>query len=597
MLIPTLTLLLQTAMPAPLSPDSVEALRKEAERAERAYEILLRRLAPETRSWSSGGQCDEIVGRFCLRFGEGEPPPMPPEPEGVDNARSRAVETLRGAFSAAPGDPHIAGVLLRFLVEDSREEEAISAARTFAWATEEKAWGHMLLGFTLHYAGQDSAAGREFDQAIAAFDEEDRERFTDIGVLLDYDERRLYEDLEDGEQRRYEAEFWRLSDALYLLPGNSGRNEHLTRWVWSRLLSEAPRVSGSHRWGGDLEELTLRYGVPKGRERIRSTSLLYDQSSLSQRMVERYDPDQLALVPTSLRTEGMEPAPTPGDSAEIGRRRARTRHNPPSLRRLVPLGHQVSRFPVGDSVTVRVDAALPLDSVALDPESEKPAGDRIDAALFLLDERYEPAGRLVRSLDLRGDTIPLALELTVPAGEYVYSLEALEPGSLLAGRARHPVELTAPEEDSPALSDILVSHAFGDAALPDSREHATLRPRHDLVLPEAETLGIYAEVHGLRIDADGGGLYRADLSVHDADDPSAPVRAIRWLGRTLGITGEPTRPRIAWEAATEGDGPGIIAVDLDLADLGTGLYVLQLEITDLVSQSSAQTRRIFRIEN
>jgi hypothetical protein len=139
MLIPALTLVIQTAaLPAPLPSDSVEALRRAAERAEREYEILLRRLAPESRSWGgSSGHCDEIVGRFCLRFGTGRPPPLAPEPEGVDNARSHAVETLRAAFSADPGDAHIAGVLVRFLVEDRRAQEAVSAARSFACATED----------------------------------------------------------------------------------------------------------------------------------------------------------------------------------------------------------------------------------------------------------------------------------------------------------------------------------------------------------------------------------------------------------------------------------------------------------------------------
>jgi hypothetical protein len=129
----------------------------------------------------------------------------------------------------------------------------------------------------------------------------------------------------------------------------------------------------------------------------------------------------------------------------------------------------------------------------------------------------------------------------------------------------------------------------------DAGTHPALRPRHQLVVPEGDTLGIYAEVDRLIGQAGGGGIYRADLSVLDAEDSSAPVRAIRWLGRTLGISDEPTRPRIVWEAAIEGEGPGVIALDLDIADLGSGLYVLQLEITDLTTHASARSRRIFRI--
>jgi hypothetical protein len=121
----------------------------------------------------------------------------------------------------------------------------------------------------------------------------------------------------------------------------------------------------------------------------------------------------------------------------------------------------VSRFPVGDSVTIRLDAALPLDSIARDPESEAPAGGRLDAALFLLDERYERAAQLTRSLPVQSDTIPVSLELTVPAGDYVYSLEALQPESRLAGRSAGCVRESG-SEASPNARATRMSEMIGE---------------------------------------------------------------------------------------------------------------------------------------
>ncbi len=89
-----------------------ERHKRAARKAEAEYESRARRLAPATVG-SGGGECDEIVGRFCLRFDTGDPRPIPPEVPRVVQARRDAVETLRRAFSAMPGDLRIAGSLVR----------------------------------------------------------------------------------------------------------------------------------------------------------------------------------------------------------------------------------------------------------------------------------------------------------------------------------------------------------------------------------------------------------------------------------------------------------------------------------------------------
>lgn len=63
------TALLQA--PAP-DADSIETLRDNARRAEAEFERLARRLAPIKFSSMNGTRCDEIVGRFCLRYDSGE---------------------------------------------------------------------------------------------------------------------------------------------------------------------------------------------------------------------------------------------------------------------------------------------------------------------------------------------------------------------------------------------------------------------------------------------------------------------------------------------------------------------------------------------
>jgi hypothetical protein len=187
-----LLLVLQSWSPMPVTEDSARALRDLAERAEWSYEHLLRSLAPIHRGPHSSGsqQCDEIVGRFCLTFGKGnERKPDTTVAGKVISARQQAVEMLRHAFAALPGELTAAGPLLRYLVEDGRAEEAIAAARTFAWASGDSAWGGLLIGYALHAAADDSLAELYLTRAVAHLPPDARRRVTNISYLLEHRER------------------------------------------------------------------------------------------------------------------------------------------------------------------------------------------------------------------------------------------------------------------------------------------------------------------------------------------------------------------------------------------------------------------------
>lgn len=580
------TLVLQVALPSAVPPESAEAYRRAARRAEAQYESLARHLAP--RSWGGGWSqpCDEVVGRFCLRYEDdtGGSRPIAPEAERVIRARQEAIEALRKALAAMPDDFETAGPLVRYLIEDRRADEAVSAAELFAWATPDSAWGNLLHAFALHAAGRDSAAERYFAEGLARLDPETRQRFTRVDFLLAPPERRRYRDLSEQERAEYEARLWTLADPLYLTPGNESWAEHLARQIWARLLARAPRVLGMHSWARDLDELTTRYGVPVARERIISTSIYHDEF----RLVERYDTAALAYVPEALHTRGFPRTPLPDAPWELDDPRARSGYAPITFRRLVPLVHQVSRFPAGDSVVLRVDGVFVLDSAASGATS-------VEAAFFVLDEAAHRVREPRETVQVRGDTAWLSFEVKLPAGQHVYSLETMEPESRLAGRARYSVELEAPPASGPALSDVLVTFPFGRGTQPTGRDDPAVRPRADLRIPNDGMIGIYAEAHDLRPDPDGTTRYRVELVVQRATPPPFPSRALRWLGERVGLSKPAQDPRLAWEAEGVAGEPAILTVDLDLSALEPGLYALELAVTDLVTGTRRQTERILRL--
>lgn len=583
-----LLLILQGWSPAPIPEDSARALRDLAERAEWSYEHLLRSLAPIHRGhYSSGGQrCDEIVGRFCLTFGKNTERRPDAEVAGkVISARQQAVEMLRHAFAALPGELTTAGPLLRYLIEDGRAEEAVAAARTFAWASGDSAWGALLVGYALHAAADDSLAESFLSRGVAQLPAEARRRLENVAYLLEHRERSVYEKLPDDERAAYEEALWRLADPLYLTAGNERYAEHLARHVWARLLAGAPRVSRMYRWGNDLEQLTVRYGVPSSRER-----LLNDGFGLQQHesMIEYYDPDQLAYLPEALRTAGMPPTPPPGSRWYLEGERARSGYRPLTIRRLLPLEHQVSRFPAGGATVLRIDASIALDSMARGAESAR-------TGLFLLDGVYRPVTEWHGRARIERDTATFNFETVQPAGRYVYSVELFEDSTLFAGRARYSVELPYSRPDSLALSDPVVAVPFGTAPLPRSRHDPGLRPRSSLILAAGDTIGLYAEAHSLHSGEDDLSHFKVELRVGAAEEPPLLARAWNWLGRKIGIAKPQTTPRLAWEGQAPGGTPAILAVDLALEGLDPGLYAIELAITDMVAADSATATRLIRI--
>lgn len=571
---------IQPTLPA----DSIERIRRTARNAEARFERLLRTLAPLRWGSSPGTQCDEIVGRFCLTYDSEALPTPEPEAPRVRDARREAIEALRLAFSYEADRLATTRPLVRYLVEDDRATEAVSAARTYDALTGDTVWGPLLLGFALHALAEDTAAERLFDLGLSRFDPEERRRIRDLDWIVSVRDRGFYRGLDDEARRRSEARLWRHADPLYLTPGNERRAEHLSRHVWSRILGMTPIVAGMPRWGRDLEELTVRYGVPMARTRTRGVGLREGG------LTEHYDPDALAFIQEDLLSRGPAPTPPPGERWGLEHPRARSSFAPRTLRRLIPLPHQVTRFPNEDRTTVRIDGVLELDSLARGAAVAR-------TGLWLLDEfTMTTLDSVAGSVLVRGDSLRFHHEVEALPGGRLYSLEALEEESGLGGRARYALDLEEPPGSAPIVSDPLLARPFG-GRLPEGREDPRLAPHGELVLAAGDTVGLYAEALRLRPDAEGIRHFRVDLSVRRADRAAFPARAVAWIGRRLGLGSAPQPPRVVWEDRWEAVEPAIIAIDLPLADLPGGLHAVELSVTDLLTGAETTTRKLVRIRD
>lgn len=585
-------LLLLTLLAAPQSAqvqtvtgDSIERVRRTARRAEGNFERLARRLAPIKLAGSDGRSCDEIVGRFCLHYDTGRLPEPDPEPGPVIDARRDAIEALRHAFSYMPGDFETAGPLIRYLVEDGRAAEAVPAARMFALVSADSVWGPLLLGFALHAAGEDSLATVEFELGLNRIEAREAERVRDLEWLLGAADRGKYDDLEPADRAAFEARLWTLADPLYLTPGNERLNAHIARHVWSRILARTPIVADMVRWGSDLEQLTVRYGIPTSRTRSPAWGLRDGG------LTEHYDPDQLSYVPEALLTRGLPPTPLPGDHWELAETRSRSGYAPGTVSRLRPMDHQVSRFPTPAGTTIRIDAAFSPDSATDWAIGLRPATS-VETGLFLLVDGAELRTEIRAWHRLVSSPLLFGFEAHVPQGEILYSIEALEDSTLRAGRARYAATIE-PVEPGLMLSDPVVLEPIGGLSPPSSRTDPSFRPVASLQFAPFDTIGIYAEVHGLH----DGSTFEVEVSIAKASKTSLPARLAGWLGDRLGLSSPTGPPRLRWTAAADTDGAARIAVDLALDGLDGGAHVIILEVRDPASGQAVESRRVLVIKS
>jgi hypothetical protein len=578
----------QPAMPE----DSVARLRSRARTAEAGFERLSRNLAPYTWGGFDARYCDEIVGRFCLRFDEnGSSRPEPGEAGRVVDERRGAVETLRHFFSAAPHERAAAGPLARLLVLDDRASEAVSAARAFAALSPDTLWGQLLLGFAHNAAGEVADAERAFVHAFARMDDRMRRAWTDPDWLLDAGEARRVRGLSPNVRAEYERRFWILSDPLWLTDANERWIEHMSRHVQASLMAEVPVVGGMLRWGRDLDQLTVRYGTPSARAQVRGNQP-WDPSSF----IEYFDTAQRAYTPERLLTAGLPEQPLPGDPPVLYSARARSGYALRTVDRLVDLPHQATRFLGGDGdIVLRVDAALPRpppDTVADGPDSasggpDARAGGRARIGLFVYDSAFTRRVQTVRQADpWPEDTLKFALLSRVRPDRLVYSVELLDTVSRIAARSRYALDALVPG-DGPLLSDLLVTEAFGPV-LPRRRDDPLLRPLHSLEVHAGAMLGVYAEVY--RLSAARPESLRVEFGLESADGPGLLTQFARWLGRRAGLLRPEEDPRVAWHEDA-GAGVHVIAVNLPVEARRAGRYLLLLRVTDLATGLVAETSR------
>ena len=512
-------------------------------------------------------ECQERVGRFCYWYDEDAAPPDPERP-AVAGARRALIATLDSLARSLPTDEWLAGQRVRYLDEAGRGTDALAAAeecQSYGW------WCVALRGFALHQLGRYADAEIRWDSTLAVMDPTLRCIWSDVSLYLDEDTRRQYARNACGTPARdtYTARIWWLARTRYAMPGNDSRSEHFARMTYAEFLRAAP---SAYMFGFDEDEreLLLRFGW--AREWSRGPDLPGPLGGGAAMNIVGHDPvPAYRYIPPHY----VLSSPLTSDSTDwaVQLPPVVARYQPPYARRLRMLEHQQGLFRRGDTALV----VLAYDVSKL-PELR---GARLSAALVAAPATVATAGiSVVADAPARGTVVTRA-----PWGPLLMSAEVAAPDSSVLVRARYGIRPPLATGTRVSLSDLLfyTPHDGMPQTLEDALPHAIPTQR----LRASQRLGVYWEAYGT--DPAGESMEIVLTVTPETEETSALTRASRAL--RLSREAQPVSVGLQ-DRSTIGRSWTARALEVDIATLRRGEYLVQLEVTVAGQYTIRADRRI-----
>ena len=442
-----------------------------------------------------------------------------------------------------------------------------------------------------------------FDEAAASFADafllmsgDERKPYENIAPLLPRDERELYLSSLPAKRDDWNRRFWAEHDPTPATEVNERLLEHYARVLaadWA-LSNERIDLDG---WESDRGAALIRFGPPD--------HAYYDLGSGTSGawVVWSYTTPggAMRLYFNDEFLNGDFHFPIGDHYGEVSRRILETapqRYEYPLAYAAFPLGVEMAELRGADERT-RIDFSLAI------PDSMRaPSGGRWNLFLTFFDSEWSRFSR--NRLTLRPDTLPV---IDKPSGRYrVYSgaiemlprelgctcvLELVSDADRKKAVRRYPLEMRAMHGRSLKLSSVRFA-IKGDAGCGDALDPVPLYAR-------SEALCLGYEVYNLKAGADGIFRYRVTYAVRkpdagDAGAPAGPRRtlAYMWDGIRGGKRGEKPYAEASFEQRA--DAPAVSDnLQIDLAALEPGVYLLVLLVEDLSTGESAGESRRFTV--
>jgi len=486
-----------------------------------------------------------IVGRFCEWHPNSRDYVVPDEGNDIRRARAELLRDLERAGNAVPGDDWIIGQRIRYLIE-GHDTSVISAARS---CKATKWWCDALVGLALHVNGNFAAADSTFSIALEEMPSPTRCHWVNLSPLLDDDLRDAYRKMSCAQREAANARIWWVADPLYITPGNERRTEHFSRVLHTALQQDAANTYGS-RWGGDLAELTVRFG-----------------------WAEKWTQEPLGSMPTTeVSVAGHEPEPgfhffltqwPPDTLAQIVDSLFEIRQSPPREQYALPyarsfteLDAQVARFRRGDSTRIVAAYDVSTDTIF--------GRHKFAAALVAMASEATP----LSMSEVDESPTRNVISVSTPWKSQLIGVELLAKDSAGAARWRKGFGEIPLDSGKISLSDLLF--VDGGPSLPSDLNEAIPIAHGGTRFKRDKQVGLFWELYG-KTPADSTLPISLTITPIDEGFFRRAFRALRIVPKVAPLN-------IRWR---ENGASGVLSarsVLLDFSLVPAGKYAVKLEV-------------------
>ena len=567
-----------------------------------------------------------------------------------------AEEAFRMQIDANPGHPVARVDMLKTQVDLGLWNPAVATAEAILSRDPEELEAYPYLAASHWKAERPDEAMRVFERYFAVLDEEERNLYLDMGLILTPGEREELLALDETGRRMFRAHYWGKRDPDPKTSVNERLLEHFIRIAYARI------EFGRHDWPWDPRgDFYVRYGPPEvrtGRGRPFAQDLIDDPVFLKTKrdfeMSMGLSPvdvssDQvlgsgrMGFVDASVQTaeEGAAPGtagrdperwvyPDRGIDVTFEDPIGRGRYLLTSDRHRLLVTQMEILLPTVSEEEEKIEIIDPMDSVvtfkgsdgrtvveyafALLPDefgafrSVTGAYATIDVEVGLYTEAWELVAetgqearrlRTIPQIQIRGTPLFVdATRMEVDPGSYRLTTMLLDPETGKRATAEEMVEI--PDYSG---SDLMVSNILPAARITPSgpgREGAFIRgdlevlPLPGRALQVDQPLFIYYEIYNLAKDRFGGTDYTVDYSVAEApQDMALTTRLFQGLASLVGLG---RRRAVITSTVTAG---GITSdvrsfLELDLSGLPPMTYEVTLVVRDTLTGRTASSTLLFR---
>lgn len=515
--------------------------------------------------------------------------------DGGGSMRSFAMESVQTAADyyhyALAYDPYCRRAyygLGMLSIEGGYKEDLIVIAQALLDRWPQDRDGLLFLGLGYYAAEKYEAAGKAFDRAYAQMDSVGQAAMTSIELLGGGDE--------------VPALFWQKRDPLFLSPVNERNLAHRGRVAYANLRFGLPD-EGIAGWETDMGKVWIRYGryVNRVRTLIPHREIwIYEDFSIDffsydsvHWKLELMKDERWALVPGGWgRSQILSPNfylperyvdpyrdQKYGLPVQVGFFKAEEGQVKVALSWGI-LKRQLQYLKLYETYQVELDAGIfvhrgngeEITSVRWQPEAFR------DVWSDSLKERYLLGQRdLILTPDQQG------------ADSLALSLEIKDVGKKTVGVFRDTVFLQAFPDDVISMSSVLLASHAGEG-----KEGIEVIPNPLRTFDADELLYLYFEVYNLVRDAFGQTDFSVTYRVGPPDLRRFSDKQDRKAIAQLGISDDRWRISVSTDYRG-GDMQEPIYLSVDLSELGPGVHLLSIVVTDRQTGLQAWRETLFRI--